>query len=57
MDYYIRISMLCQQVFLGLGVDRLAAELVLIDPKDRPSEENSTKLRAFCDRLSGLQGS
>ena len=40
-----------------LGVDKLEAELVLIDPKDKPSEENNAKMRAFCDRLSGIQGS
>lgn len=35
-----------------LGVDRLEAELALIDPKDRPSAENVERLRAFCDKLA-----
>jgi len=35
-----------------LGAERLEAELVLIDPKDRPSGENQARLGAFCDRLS-----
>lgn len=35
-----------------LGVDALEAELVLIDPKDKPSEENERKLRDFCEGLS-----
>ena len=35
----------------ALGVDALEAELVLIDPKARSSEENEAKLRAFCNAL------
>lgn len=35
----------------ALGVDALEKELVLIDPKARPSDENEAKLRAFCDAL------
>ena len=34
-----------------LGVDKLAAELILIDPKSKPSEENERRLREFCARL------
>ena len=34
-----------------LGRDSLEAELVLIDPKARLSEENSRKIREFCGRL------
>ncbi len=33
-----------------LGIDALAAELILIDPKDRPADGNPEKIRAFCDR-------
>ena len=35
----------------ALGVDALEAELVLIDPKAKPSEANERKLAAFCDGL------
>ena len=35
----------------ALGVDSLRAELILIDPKDRPSPENAEKLDAFCAAL------
>ena len=35
----------------ALGIATLEAELVLIDPKARPNEENAQKLRAFCERL------
>ena len=34
-----------------LGAD-LDAELVLIDPKDKPSDENAEKLAAFCEKLA-----
>ena len=32
----------------ALGVDQLAAELVLVDPKDKPNPENDRKIEAFC---------
>ena len=35
----------------ALGVDALEAELVLIDPKAKPSEDNERKLAAFCSSL------
>ncbi len=35
----------------ALGIEKLAAELVLIDPKTRPSPENSAKIDAFCVKL------
>ena len=35
----------------ALDVDTLAAELILIDPKDKPSPENETKIAAFCGQL------
>ena len=31
----------------ALGVDQLAAELVLVDPKDKPNPENDRKIEAF----------
>ena len=37
----------------ALGIEKLEAELVLIDPKARPSEENERKLRDFCAALAG----
>ena len=38
----------------ALGVDQLAGELVLVDPKDKPSPENEKKIAAFCDSLGGV---
>lgn len=35
----------------ALGADGLAAELILIDPKDRPNAENARKIKEFCDQL------
>ena len=35
----------------ALGVDTLEAELVLIDPKDRPDPSSEEKIRAFCRLL------
>ena len=35
----------------ALGIDALEAELVLIDPKEKPSAENEQKIKAFCERL------
>ena len=34
-----------------LNVEEFQAELILIDPKDRPSEENDRKITAFCEKL------
>ncbi len=34
-----------------LGISGLEAKLILIDPKDRPREENGEKIRAFCEAL------
>ena len=33
------------------GVEKLENELILIDPKSKPSEENENKIKAFCDKL------
>ena len=35
----------------AIGIDSLEAELVLIDPKARPSAENDRKIREFCAAL------
>lgn len=35
----------------ALGIEALEAELILIDPKARPSDENGRRLRAFCREL------
>ncbi|MBQ6441615.1 MAG: NAD(P)H-dependent oxidoreductase [Lachnospiraceae bacterium] len=35
----------------ALGIPAFAAELVLIDPKDKPAEENASKIHAFCEAL------
>ena len=34
-----------------IGTDGLEAELILIDPKSRPSDDNAEKIRAFCEKL------
>ena len=34
-----------------LDIDRLEAELILIDPKDKPSAANDEKIAAFCRAL------
>ena len=34
-----------------LGIENMEAELVLIDPKAKPSPENERRIKAFCDRL------
>ena len=38
-----------------LGLENLAAAMVLIDPKDRPSAENDRKIQAFLNTLQGKQ--
>ena len=35
-----------------LGVDSLEAELILVDPKDKPSQENEEKIEEFCNKLN-----
>jgi len=35
----------------ALGIDALEAEMVLINPKEKPSAENEQKIKAFCERL------
>ncbi len=37
----------------ALGIDAFEAELVLIDPKDRPDPANDERLREFCRKLNG----
>ena len=37
-----------------LGTDSLCAELLLIDPKDKPDSANDTKLTDFCKKLNEL---
>lgn len=34
-----------------LDIESMEAELVLIDPKDKPSDQNQANIKAFCDRL------
>lgn len=34
-----------------IGTDRLEAEMILIDPKEKPSEENERKIRTFCEKM------
>ena len=40
-----------QKLKAALKIDALEAELVLMDPKSRPSEENERKIEEFCARL------
>ena len=40
-----------QKLKACLGTGGLEAELILIDPKDRPREENRALIRSFCERL------
>ena len=35
----------------ALGIDNLEAELILIDPKEKPSQENEKKIEAFCAKI------
>lgn len=35
----------------ALGISSLEAELILIDPKDKPAAENVEKIAAFCAKL------
>ena len=35
----------------ALGIENLEAELILIDPKDKPDAENDRKIEAFCALL------
>lgn len=35
-----------------LDITEFEAELILVDPKDKPSEENESKINAFCSALS-----
>lgn len=37
------------------GKESLEAELVLIDPKEKPSEENERKIREFCEALGSCR--
>jgi flavodoxin len=34
-----------------LGIDTLEAELILIDPKEKPNSENEAAIRNFCGKL------
>lgn len=35
----------------ALGIEKLEAELVLIDPKEKPNTENEQMIKAFCEGL------
>lgn len=35
-----------------LGIPEFEAELILVDPKDKPLEENESKIKDFCSSLS-----
>ncbi|MBQ7698961.1 MAG: flavodoxin domain-containing protein [Clostridia bacterium] len=37
-----------------LEIQSCEAELVLVDPKDKPSEENEEKLKNFCESINGI---
>ena len=35
----------------AIGIEKLEAELVLVDPKEKPGKENEKKIKAFCEEL------
>jgi hypothetical protein len=35
----------------ALGIDSLEAELILIDPKEKPDHANEKKIEAFCAKM------
>ncbi|MBQ1848385.1 MAG: flavodoxin family protein [Clostridia bacterium] len=35
----------------ALGIDSFDAHLILVDPKDKPSEENNKAIAEFCEKL------
>ena len=35
-----------------LGIEHFDAQLILVDPKDQPSQENEEKIQAFCGKLN-----
>ena len=37
-----------------LDIPSFEAELILTDPKDKPTEENEEKLKRFCEKINGL---
>ena len=38
-----------------LEIDSFEAELILTDPKNKPSEENEAKLDSFCAKIKGIE--
>ena len=40
----------------ALDIEKLDAELILVDPKAKPDKENERKIKAFCERLGGAAG-
>ena len=34
-----------------LAIDNFTAELILVDPKDQPTQENEEKIQVFCGKL------
>ena len=42
-----------EKLKLFLEIERFDAELILVNPKDRPSEENGKLLEAFCEKQKG----
>ena len=44
-----------EKLRLLLGIDSFAAELILVDPKDRPKKENVEKIQSFCKRLAEVE--
>ena len=39
------------QLKQAIGIDSFDSEVILIDPKDRPNEENEQKIKDFCAEL------
>ncbi len=40
----------------ALGAAELDAEMVLIDPKSKPTDENEQKIKEFCDKVKESTG-
>ncbi len=40
-----------EKIKAEVGTDTLSAQMILINPKEKPSDENEAKIKAFCDKL------
>lgn len=40
-----------EKIRSAVGADSLAAQLILFDPKEKPSDEKEAAIKTFCDKL------